>query len=541
MSNQATDAGSKFFVIGTYVQPDFLMDQWKGLGINTMVATPDGSNVDTWSQTAASKGLYMIRQPGSNLTADANNPYLLAWATSDEPSNTSSTLDYGVVNQDPAEVQQQANPLRAAAAAAGKDIPIWTNHVGGHIYPSWAANNALMKDYMEGPESDWLAHDSYPIQSGQPLLVNATDAGENYVSTQQGVNTFRQETWSGGKATMAFIGSSAYEAGQPVPTAGEMKAQAWSAIINGAEGVIYFPVAFTPGWNWNATPAHLQTAMKELHADIKALDDILMNEQTGGRAPYKVYHSAQQGVTPTAGQLPYGFEAAEITTEDGGTYRIILNITGQERTLNKPEWDLNNVSFGAYGVQKGPAPGTTPTDPTPVPTPEPTPTDPTPVPTPEPTPTPPTGVTYTKVGTSSSETLTGTSGADAINGMGGSDKLWGKASNDILTGGSGKDYFIFDTTLSATRNVDRITDFYVADDSIQLNDSIFAKVWDEGQLRSSWFRVGEKALDSNDYIVYNKSTGALYYDKDGSGSAAAVKFAVVENKALLTAADFIVI
>jgi Ca2+-binding RTX toxin-like protein len=145
------------------------------------------------------------------------------------------------------------------------------------------------------------------------------------------------------------------------------------------------------------------------------------------------------------------------------------------------------------------------------------------------------------VGTSSSETLTGTSGADAINGMGGSDKLWGKASNDILTGGSGKDYFIFDTTLSATRNVDRITDFYVADDSIQLNDSIFAKVWDEGQLRSSWFRVGEKALDSNDYIVYNKSTGALYYDKDGSGSAAAVKFAVVENKALLTAADFIVI
>jgi hypothetical protein len=344
MSDQGTDAGSKFFVLGTYVQPDFLMDHWKGLGINTMVATPGGSNVDAWSQTAASKGLYMIRQPGSNLTADANNPYLLAWATADEPSNTTTgNLNYDTVRDTPQEVAAEAAPLRAAAAAAGRDIPIWTNHVGGHIYPSWAATSAVMKDYMAGPESDWLAHDSYPIQSGQPLLVNATDGSENYVSTQQGVSTFRQETWSGGKATMAFIGSSAYEAGQPVPTAGELKAQAWSAIINGAEGVIYFPVAFTPGWDWDATPAHLQTAMKELHADIKAIDDILMNEQTGGRAPSKVYHSAPQGATPAAGQLPYGFEAAEITTEDGGTYRIILNITSQERTLNKPEWGLNNV------------------------------------------------------------------------------------------------------------------------------------------------------------------------------------------------------
>jgi pimeloyl-ACP methyl ester carboxylesterase len=147
----------------------------------------------------------------------------------------------------------------------------------------------------------------------------------------------------------------------------------------------------------------------------------------------------------------------------------------------------------------------------------------------------------THLGTASSESLTGTSGADVISGLGGSDKLWGKGGNDILIGGSGKDAFTFDTALSATGNVDTINDFSVVDDTIRLNDNIFTKVWDEGQLRSSWFRVGEKALDYNDYIVYNKNTGDLYYDKDGSGSAAAVKFAVIENKALLSAADFIVI
>jgi Ca2+-binding RTX toxin-like protein len=48
-------------------------------------------------------------------------------------------------------------------------------------------------------------------------------------------------------------------------------------------------------------------------------------------------------------------------------------------------------------------------------------------------------------------------------------------------------------------------------------------------------------LDGNDFIVYNKTTGALSYDADGSGSGAAVKFAVIENKVALTAADFLVI
>ena len=35
-----------------------------------------------------------------------------------------------------------------------------------------------------------------------------------------------------------------------------------------------------------------------------------------------------------------------------------------------------------------------------------------------------------------------------------------------------------------------------------------------------------KAADSNDHILYNTTTGALYYDSDGNGPHAAVEFAV---------------
>ena len=79
-----------------------------------------------------------------------------------------------------------------------------------------------------------------------------------------------------------------------------------------------------------------------------------------------------------------------------------------------------------------------------------------------------------------------------------------------------------------------------ADDTIQLGDSVFTKLA-AGALSSSAFVVGTKALDSSDRIIYDNKTGALSYDADGTGSTAAVKFAVLENKATINAADFCVI
>ena len=54
--------------------------------------------------------------------------------------------------------------------------------------------------------------------------------------------------------------------------------------------------------------------------------------------------------------------------------------------------------------------------------------------------------------------------------------------------------------------------------------------------------MGDKAHDHDDRIVYNKLTGALYFDSDGIGGTAQTQFATLANRPdNLSANDFTVI
>ncbi|MBB4039580.1 Ca2+-binding RTX toxin-like protein [Microvirga flocculans] len=142
-------------------------------------------------------------------------------------------------------------------------------------------------------------------------------------------------------------------------------------------------------------------------------------------------------------------------------------------------------------------------------------------------------------GGSGNDILGGDSGNDWINGGGGGDFLVGGAGRDTLTGGSGKDFFIFDTKPAKTA-IDTIADFSVRDDTIMLDKGIFkVSATSKGMMSSSAFWTGSKAHDANDRIIFNKSTGALYYDPDGTGAKAAVQIAKLDKGLKLTYKDFL--
>ncbi len=142
--------------------------------------------------------------------------------------------------------------------------------------------------------------------------------------------------------------------------------------------------------------------------------------------------------------------------------------------------------------------------------------------------------------------LSGGAGNDVLNGMEGHDRLVGGAGKDVLTGGTGKDIFVFDTRPNARTNVDRIVDFRSQDDSFQLDNKVFTKLGSgtpskPKKFKADMFVNGKKAQDPEDRIVYDRKTGSLYYDQDGTGSKAQVKIATLGNKAKLYYHDFFVI
>ncbi|PXX14766.1 Ca2+-binding RTX toxin-like protein [Nitrosomonas ureae] len=140
-------------------------------------------------------------------------------------------------------------------------------------------------------------------------------------------------------------------------------------------------------------------------------------------------------------------------------------------------------------------------------------------------------------GNNQANILIGNSFNNILDGKSGNDTLDGDLGNNVLTGGLGNDIFRFTTK----NHVDTITDYNVANDTIHLENSVFTSLTNVGTLAANQLRVGTKALDANDYIIYNKTTGMLSYDSDGNGATAAIQIATIGTGLALTNADIVVI
>lgn len=140
-------------------------------------------------------------------------------------------------------------------------------------------------------------------------------------------------------------------------------------------------------------------------------------------------------------------------------------------------------------------------------------------------------------GNGKANVITGNAANNQLNGRAGNDTLDGGAGKNVLTGGTGNDIFKFTTT----GHTDKITDYNVADDTIQLENAVFTALITTGSLASSQFVIGTQAIDSNDFVIYNDATGSLLYDADGNGAGAAIEIAGVGIGLAMTNADIVVI
>jgi Ca2+-binding RTX toxin-like protein len=144
-------------------------------------------------------------------------------------------------------------------------------------------------------------------------------------------------------------------------------------------------------------------------------------------------------------------------------------------------------------------------------------------------------------GNALSNRIKGNAAANKINGGNGDDTLAGGAGNDRLTGGNGKDVFVFDTAPARSGNKDTIIDWSAKHDTIQLENAVFKALKKTGGLSKSHFVKAAKALDGNDYVGYDATTGNLWYDHNGSKAGGQLVFANIGKHKSIAFNDFLVI
>ncbi|WP_088894788.1 DUF4347 domain-containing protein [Leptolyngbya ohadii] len=145
-------------------------------------------------------------------------------------------------------------------------------------------------------------------------------------------------------------------------------------------------------------------------------------------------------------------------------------------------------------------------------------------------------------GQGSNDCLSGGKGNDLLDGGAGNDLIFGDAGNDTLVGGTGNNILIGgtggDRITTGTgsdqvafakpiggKNIDTITDFNVQTDHIVVLAAGFGGGLVAGQaISATQFRTGTKAIGVNDRFIYNRKTGDLFFDADGSGAGKVITF-----------------
>lgn len=157
----------------------------------------------------------------------------------------------------------------------------------------------------------------------------------------------------------------------------------------------------------------------------------------------------------------------------------------------------------------------------------------------------------TLIGNNLANTLRGGGGHDTLIGGDGNDWLDGELNDDVMTGGAGKDRFALSDLGYSVTSRDTITDFsHAQGDRIVLNRYVVASGATQGlstlDFAQFYAAPGAKsAHDASDRIVYDTSSGVLYFDVDGIGGKAATAIALLtgpdNSHPDLTYTDFLLI
>lgn len=89
-----------------------------------------------------------------------------------------------------------------------------------------------------------------------------------------------------------------------------------------------------------------------------------------------------------------------------------------------------------------------------------------------------------------------------------------------------------------------MADFTPDSDVLRLDDDVFSAFSAGVAVTAAQLHVAagaSSATHAEHRLIYDTTSGALYYDEDGAGGVAAIKFALLLGAPALTADDFVIV
>ena len=231
------------FPIGVWLQNTRHAGLYKAFGINTFVALWKGPTEVQLSQLAE-HGLYAVAEQSPAAMALPHAGVIRAWMQIDEPDNAQRLAagGYGDCVQ-PDELLRRYEALKTADPTR----PVLMNCGQGVANPAWVGRGAVCSrmDHeryysVASRAADIVSFDIYPAAEERQAHVQG-----RLDLVAVGVEKLRR--WAAPDARVwAFIETTHIKSAERRPTAAEVRAEVWMAIVHGARGIVYFVHEWKP-------------------------------------------------------------------------------------------------------------------------------------------------------------------------------------------------------------------------------------------------------------------------------------------------------
>jgi len=343
-----------FFPIAVWLQDPANAERFKAAGINCYVGLWKGPTEEQLTDLAKA-GMPVICEQNEVGLKHRDDPVIIGWMHGDEPDNAQSLGEGG---------EGYGPPVPAVEIVAGYDAirkadpsrPVLLNLGQGVAWDNWYGRGSRTNHpedyppYLEG--CDIASFDIYPAVHDSPEVAG------NLWYVGHGVE--RLVKWTDGrKIVWNCIEASRIDNEKTKPTAKQVAAEVWMALIHGSRGLIYFVHQFKPKFIEASLleDPELLEAVTAVNGRIRELAPVI----NAGK-PVDLSVGTTPAGTPIAamarrhGGAVYVFAVAMRDSSVMGAFTIkgmkgaaTVTVLDEGRTLDAGDGRFND-RFGGYGV-----------------------------------------------------------------------------------------------------------------------------------------------------------------------------------------------